>query len=330
MQHVLVGDDIYKKHRTYNSLFLYSIDTQVHQVSPETYDLWYRHLTGQLRMVNVDKTLLHQMRQVTMGLLHIKNLPQQQVEHQEIKDLEAQSMNSNLAWAQLQEKGAQDRKSQEHKNQAQEEALSPYSLKMTLLLAQAQEQMETAPSDKIEVQVPALTYQQVEDDGIYKLSQICTAPFLNNRSILSHPVVMGILDNLVAHWSVTHRHFLDGGTCKWPQIYKFRSLNNTDTQAPLDVLGTLLQPSSQPLQPQHDHEDGCNGNGYQTHITQCAYNTYNQKLRAVPGTIPGPTNSASTWTLRAQFPPIQVADPTQTHLDPNSGRTTPFLNFLPP
>jgi len=59
---------------------------------------------------------------------------------------------------------------------------------MTLLLARAQEQMETAPSDKIEVQVLALTYQQVEDDGIYKLSQICTAPFSNNRSILSHPV----------------------------------------------------------------------------------------------------------------------------------------------
>jgi len=83
-----VGDDIYKKHRTYNSLFSYSIDTQVHLVFLETYVLWHQHLTGQLRMVNVDKTLLHPVQQVTMGLLHIQNLPQQQVEHQEITDLE--------------------------------------------------------------------------------------------------------------------------------------------------------------------------------------------------------------------------------------------------
>jgi len=33
-----------------------------------------------------------------------------------------------------------------------------------------------------------LRYQLFEDDGIYKLNQICTAPFSNNRSILSHPV----------------------------------------------------------------------------------------------------------------------------------------------
>uniref|UniRef100_A0A7C8ZRU2 Uncharacterized protein n=1 Tax=Opuntia streptacantha TaxID=393608 RepID=A0A7C8ZRU2_OPUST len=123
MQHDLVGDDIYKKHRTYNSLFSYSNDTQVHLVFLETYVLWHQHLTGQLRMVNVDKTLLHPVQQVTMGLLHIQNLPQQQVEHQEITDLEVQSMNSSLAWEQLQVKEAQDHKSQEHKNQVQEEAL---------------------------------------------------------------------------------------------------------------------------------------------------------------------------------------------------------------
>jgi len=34
----------------------------------------------------------------------------------------------------------------------------------------------------------AMTCQQVEDDGIYKIYQICTAPFSNSRSILSHPV----------------------------------------------------------------------------------------------------------------------------------------------
>lgn len=57
---------------------------------------------------------------------------------------------------------------------------------------------ETAPADKIEVQMPALMYQLVEDDGIYKLYQICTAPFSNSRSILSHPVVTNTCKPIVA------------------------------------------------------------------------------------------------------------------------------------
>lgn len=49
--------------------------------------------------------------------------------------------------------------------------------------------METAPVDKIEVQMLAMKCQQVEDGGIYKLRQICTAPFSNNRSTHSRPVL---------------------------------------------------------------------------------------------------------------------------------------------
>lgn len=45
-----------------------------------------------------------------------------------------------------------------------------------------------APVDKIEVQMLAMTCLQVEDGGIYKLRQICTAPFSNSRSTHSHPV----------------------------------------------------------------------------------------------------------------------------------------------
>lgn len=52
----------------------------------------------------------------------------------------------------------------------------------------ALELKETAPADKTEVQMLALMSQVFEDDGIYMLYQICTAPFSNSRSTLSHPV----------------------------------------------------------------------------------------------------------------------------------------------
>lgn len=52
-----------------------------------------------------------------------------------MQDLKVQSMNSSLAWEQLQEKESQDHMSQGHKNQVQVEVLSPYTPKMTQLLA---------------------------------------------------------------------------------------------------------------------------------------------------------------------------------------------------
>lgn len=53
-----------------------------------------------------------------------------------------------------------------------------------------EKQEETALSDKMDVQMLALIYQQVEGDGIYMLYQICNAPFSNNRCIQFPPVVV--------------------------------------------------------------------------------------------------------------------------------------------
>lgn len=57
-----------------------------------------------------------------------------------------------------------------------------------LILQTVQEGVRTAQLDNMDVQMPALIYQAAEDDEIYMLNQICTAPFSNSRSILSHPV----------------------------------------------------------------------------------------------------------------------------------------------
>lgn len=57
--------------------------------------------------------------------------------------------------------------------------------------------------DKTEVQMPAMMCQLVEDDGIYKLYQICTAPFSNSRSILSHPDII----NTSEHCSLNKSKF---------------------------------------------------------------------------------------------------------------------------
>lgn len=122
---------------------------------------------------------------------------------------------------------------------------------------------ETAPADKTEVQMLALRYQLVGDDGIYKLYQICTAPFSNSRSNLSHPVkkthdsiivnsrfhdlvildcmqarmgmrrrevkpvVTGIHKYLVELGSRIHHHVLDGEICRTHQIYMSQFSNNT-------------------------------------------------------------------------------------------------------
>lgn len=94
--------------------------------------------------------------------------------------------------------------------------------------------------DKTEVQTLALRCQLVEDDGIYKLDQICSAPFSNNRSILSHPVVTGIHKYLVELGSRIHLHLLDGEICRTRQIYTSQFSNNTDMQVPLVAPGTPL------------------------------------------------------------------------------------------
>jgi hypothetical protein len=107
-----------------------------------------------------------------------------------------------------------------------------------LQTVQAEEQLGTAPVDKIEVQMLAMTCQQVEDGGIYKLRQICTAPFSNNRSTHSHPVVMGIHKYLVELGLNIPLHFWDGGIYRTRQIYRFQFLNNTDMEVPRAVLGS--------------------------------------------------------------------------------------------
>jgi hypothetical protein len=116
--------------------------------------------------------------------------------------------------------------------------------------------------DKTEVQTLALRCQLVEDDGIYKLYQICSAPFSNNRSNLSHPVetktgysivlhsrfhdilildcvcmgsrrrevkpvVMDIHKYLVELGLRIHLHLLDGEICRTQQIYMSQFSNNT-------------------------------------------------------------------------------------------------------
>lgn len=82
-------------------------------------------------------------------------------------------------------------------NQVLTGALQPYSRPMDQHIVQAKELKETALLNKMDVQMLARIRQSVEDDGIYKLYQICTAPFSNSRSILFHPVLyikVGSLD----------------------------------------------------------------------------------------------------------------------------------------
>ena len=86
----------------------------------------------------------------------------------------------------LQHEAEKDHKHQAHKNRLILEALRLYSWLMHNNIAQ-KELKETALLDKTDVQLLAMIFQLVEDDGIYKYYQICTAPFSNNRSILSHP-----------------------------------------------------------------------------------------------------------------------------------------------
>ncbi|GMP99999.1 hypothetical protein CsSME_00047261 [Camellia sinensis var. sinensis] len=74
-------------------------------------------------------------------------------------------------------------------SQAMVEAFQSYSWERLPHMDQMKElMMKTAPLDKIDVQALALTSHLVEDDQIYRLHQICIAPFSNSRSILSHPV----------------------------------------------------------------------------------------------------------------------------------------------
>lgn len=72
-------------------------------------------------------------------------------------------------------------------SQATKEALRPCSWLLCYHIAQKKEK-ETASSDKMDVQMLRQMYHLVEDDRIYRLYQICIAPFSNNRSTLSRPV----------------------------------------------------------------------------------------------------------------------------------------------
>lgn len=89
---------------------------------------------------------------------------------------------------QLLEESRQDRKPLAHMNQVIVEAWPPSNQWIAPQIVLAWEQKETAPMDKIEVQRLVLLFQQVAGGGIYRLNQICIAPFSNSRSIHSHPV----------------------------------------------------------------------------------------------------------------------------------------------
>lgn len=196
----------------------------------------------------------------------------------------------------------------------------------------------TAQSNKMDVQMPMLTWirQWVEDDGIYKLYQICTAPFSNSRSILSLLVVTDIHKYLVARCLMIHLHVLDGETCRMHQTYRCLFLNNTGMEALLAALGKLLPLLRflQLLQPSYyDLEDDYICTCYHIHMSQFSYSKHNPPFQVAPDKtllLFHPTTPTASSILRVPSPSPVVSirvvgyDPSVTRFSPCSVRTAPF------
>lgn len=267
--------------------------------------------------------------------LHIQKLLPWKVEHPETgPGLHVPSKDSNLVTEPCQGTVVWDHKHLVHMNQELTEALQPYNRPMDQHIVQAKELKGTA-LNKMDVQMLAWIRQSVEDDGIYKLYQICTAPFSNSRSILSHLVVMDIHKYLVARCSMIHPHVLDGETCRMHQTYRCLFLNNTGKEALLVALGKLLLLRFlQLLQPSYyDLEGDYICTCYHIHMSQFSYSKHNPPFQvALDKTLlfrPTTPTASSILQVPFQAPAVSIQivgyDPSVTRFFPCSVRTAPFL-----
>lgn len=262
--------------------------------------------------------------------LHI----QKQVEHPETgPGLHVPSKDSNWVKEPCQGRVIWDHKHQVCKNREPMEALQPYRHLPGIVQVKV-----TAQLNKMDVQMLMLAWirQLVEDDGIYKLYQICTAPFSNSRSILSLLVVMGIHKYLVARYLMIHPHVLDGETCRMHRTYRCLFLNNTGMEALLVALGKLpLLRFLQLLQPSYyDLEGDYICTCYRIHMSRFSYSKHNPPFQVAPDKIlhlflPTTPTASSILQVPSPSPAVSIRvvgyDPSVTRFSPCSVRTVPFI-----